>query len=427
MNTSRRWSSRRVLRRVETGQRVASPGFDAPSAARPISQRSVWVVFVLCLLLLSACASPAPLPPTATTAPTATPEFMPCTILPYVGSPTEMPAAFVDESAHAIGPEDAPVTLLVFTDFQCPGCATLAASLRQVWQNHPAEVRLVVHYLPEAYYDKSLLAIQAAESAAAQDKFWEMYDLLFEKQPEWYNLAPAVFPAWAREQAASLGLDAAQFESDFNGEAVAARLQQSLQAASTIAYHPPLLFINSSTPYSGLADAASLNMVVRLSLLEARKFHACPPWTVAPSRQYLVTLHTARGDAVLQLYPDKAPLAVNNFIFLARAGWYNGVPFHRVDPGFAAQTGDPSGTGYGNPGYYFAGEVARGLTFDRPGLVGMSNTGADTNGSQFFITYAADHSLDGQFTIFGEVLTGMDVLKSLSTGDLLINVKVEER
>lgn len=384
--------------------------------------------FVLCLLLLAACASPAPLPPAATAIPTTTPEFMPCTILPYSTADIQASmSAFVDEYAHTAGPETAAVTLLVFTDFQCPGCAVLADSLERVRAAHPEEVRLIVRYLPDARFDKSVLAMQAAEAAHQQGKFWEMYHLLFTKQSEWYNMEPDAFPAWAREQAAGLGLDAAQFETDFSGETVAARLAQSLQAASAVAFYPPLLFINNTEPYSGLADAASLDMMVRLAILEGRKFHACPPWSIAPFRQYVVTLHTARGDAVLQLFPEKAPLAVNNFVFLARSGWYDNVPFYRVEPGFVAQTGDPSGTGYGHPGYYFATEAAAGLTFDRPGLVGMANAGVGTNGSQFFITFAADHSLDGQFTIFGEVLSGMDVLQSLSAGDLLLGVKVEER
>jgi cyclophilin family peptidyl-prolyl cis-trans isomerase/protein-disulfide isomerase len=352
---------------------------------------------------------------------------MPCTILPYAAGVTETMSAFVDEYAHVSGPEDAPVTLLVFTDFQCPACAVLAESIRQVQAAHPQEVRLIVRYLLDARFEKSALAIQAAEAADQQGKFWEMYDLLFTRQPEWYGLAPDAFPAWAREQAAGLGLDAAQFESDFSGETAAAVVRQAQEAAANLAYTPPLLFINSTTPYSGLADAGSLDVMVRLAALDGRKFHACPPWSLDPARQYIVTLHTERGDAVLQLFPEKAPLAVNNFVFLARSGWYDNIPFHRVDAGFAAQTGDPSGTGYGNPGYYFATEAAPGLTFDRPGLVGVSNTGVDTNGSQFFITYAALPELNGQFTIFGEVLSGLDVLASLSPGDMLMTVEVEER
>ncbi len=391
------------------------------------SQRHTCVVFVFCFLLLTGCASPTAPSPTSTLVPTPTPEFMPCTILPYAGDVSEIMSLSIDEYAHVAGPEEAPVTLLVFTDFQCPGCALLAESLRQVQAAHTDEVRFIVLYLPDARYDKSALAMQAAEAAHLQGKFWEMYDLLFTKQPEWYGLAAADFPAWARQQAAGLGLDTDQFEADFSGEEVVSRVQHALDAASIIPYAPPLLYINSTDPYSGLADFSSLDQMVRLALLEGRKVHICPRWVIDPLRQYLVTLHTPRGDAVLQLFPEKAPLAVNNFVFLAQAGWYDDIPFHRVDEGFALQTGDPSGTGYGNPGYYFTTEAASGLSFDRAGLVAMSNIGADTNGSQFFITYAPLPELNGQFTIFGEVLTGLDVLESLSAGDMLISVTVEER
>lgn len=384
--------------------------------------------FVFCFLLFmfSSCAPPTAAPPANTPIPTPTPEFMPCTILPYAEDVTETMSAFIDEYAHVAGPEEAPVTLLVFTDFQCPGCAVLAESLRQVQVAHYDEVRLIVRYLPDAR-DKSALAIQAAEAAHLQGKFWEMHDLLFTKQPEWYGLAPVEFPAWVWEQAAGLGLDAAQFEADFNGETVAGRVQQALDAASSVSYSPPLLYINSTEQYSGLADFSSLDQMVRLAMLEVHKFHTCPRWVIDPLRQYIVTLYTNRGDAVLQLFPEKAPLAVNNFVFLAQAGWYDNIPFHRVEAGFVAQSGDPSGTGYGNPGYYFTTEAAPGLAFDRAGLVAMSNTGTDTNGSQFFITYAPTPQLDGQFTIFGEVLTGMEALEGLSTGDMLLSVTVEER
>jgi cyclophilin family peptidyl-prolyl cis-trans isomerase/protein-disulfide isomerase len=385
---------------------------------------SLWIL--ICISLFTACSSPTPSPAISTPVPTPSPVKMPCTILPYGESPAEAMAAFIDEFGHVAGPENALVTILVFTDFQCPGCALLAASLEQIRNAHPTDVRLIVRYLPDQRFDKSSMAMQAAEAADQQGKFWEMYLLLFEKQPDWYGLDPAAFPAWAGEQAVGLGMDADQFEADFNSELVQVRVMNSLQAAASISYLPPLLFINNGSPYNGMADASSLDTMVRLAMLEERKLHSCPGWTVDPSRQYIVTLHTAKGDAVIQLYPEKAPLAVNNFIFLARSGWYDLIPFYRVDPDFVAQTGDPSGTGFGYPGYYFATEAAAGLTFNRPGLLAMANTGVDTNGSQFFITFSADHSLDGKFTIFGEVLTGMDVLASLSAGDLLLSVKVED-
>jgi len=107
---------------------------------------------------------------------------------------------------------------------------------------------------------------------------------------------------------------------------------------------------------------------------------------------------------------------VNNFIFLARDGWYDNVMFHRVLPGFVAQTGDPTGTGYGGPGFLYVNESSD-LKFDKPGVLAMANSGMDTNGSQFFITYAPLSQLDGGYTIFGQVIEGMDVVEKLTPRD----------
>ena len=160
--------------------------------------------------------------------------------------------------------------------------------------------------------------------------------------------------------------------------------------------------------------------------------------TIDASKQYIATLHTEKGDILLQLYPEKAPLAVNSFVFLTRQGWFDDITFHRVLPGFMAQTGDPSGTGQGNPGYFFKNEYDPTLEFDKAGVVGMANSGPDTNGSQFFITYGPAPHLNGGYTIFGKVLSGMDVLEeltprnpqpgvSLPPGDKLISLTIEEK
>jgi cyclophilin family peptidyl-prolyl cis-trans isomerase len=128
---------------------------------------------------------------------------------------------------------------------------------------------------------------------------------------------------------------------------------------------------------------------------------------------------------------------VNSFIFLAQNGWFDGVTFHRVIPNFVAQAGDPSGTGYGTPGYAFKNEISD-LKFDSPGVVGMANAGADSNGSQFFITYSAQPTLDGSYTIFGKVIQGMDVAKNLTPrdpskgtdlppGDTILSVTIDEK
>ena len=150
----------------------------------------------------------------------------------------------------------------------------------------------------------------------------------------------------------------------------------------------------------------------------SKQYAAPPPMTIDTSKQYLARFKMANGgEFVIELYADKAPITVNNFVFLAREGFYNGVTFHRVLDGFMAQGGDPTGTGSGGPGYSFEDEFSSGLTFDKPGLLAMANSGPNTNGSQFFITYAETPHLNGLHTIFGEVIEGMDVVNSLTRRD----------
>ena len=158
-------------------------------------------------------------------------------------------------------------------------------------------------------------------------------------------------------------------------------------------------------------------MILDIANLRPKQFSVCPPVIIDAAKTYTATLKTEIGDIKIKLYPDKAPLAVNNFVFLSKMGFYDGVTFHRVLENMVAQAGDPSGSGVGGPGYQFASEINADLTFDRAGLVGMANSGADTNGSQFFITYTNLPHLDGDFTIFGEVIEGMDVVSKLTLRD----------
>ena len=164
---------------------------------------------------------------------------------------------------------------------------------------------------------------------------------------------------------------------------------------------------------------------------------AAPTMQIDVSKSYVATLHTVKGDIVIELLPQAAPTTVNNFVFLARQHYYDGVTFHRVLPGFMAQGGDPAGTGTGGPGYFIPNEDSD-LTFDGPGVVAMANSGRDRNGSQFFITYAAVPDLNGGYTIFGRVTSGMDVAQSLaprdpskapnaSAGDKINSVTIEEK
>ena len=162
-----------------------------------------------------------------------------------------------------------------------------------------------------------------------------------------------------------------------------------------------------------------------------------PEMMIDPTKVYLATMRTAKGDIKIELFADRAPITVNNFVFLAEQGFYDNTTFHRVLAGFMAQGGDPTGTGSGGPGYTFEDEIVQGLIFDQAGLLAMANGGPNTNGSQFFITYGPTPWLNGFHTIFGMVIEGMDVIESLTLrdpsegsgfeGDVLYGVDIQVR
>jgi|CXWL01.1.fsa_nt_gi cyclophilin family peptidyl-prolyl cis-trans isomerase len=148
-----------------------------------------------------------------------------------------------------------------------------------------------------------------------------------------------------------------------------------------------------------------------------KQYDAAPPMTIDADKKYFATVEMEKGgEFIIELYADKAPITVNSFVFLAREGFFNGVTFHRVLEGFMAQGGDPTGTGVGGPGYEFVNEDS-GLTFNKAGVVAMANAGPDTNGSQFFITFDAAEFLNGGYTIFGQVVEGMDVVNDITRRD----------
>ena len=144
------------------------------------------------------------------------------------------------------------------------------------------------------------------------------------------------------------------------------------------------------------------------------------------TKSYTATIKTNRGDIVIDLYADKTPKTVNNFVFLAKDGYYNGVTFHRVLADFMVQTGDPTGTGRGGPGYKFADEFHPSLRHTGPGILSMANAGPGTNGSQFFITHVKTDWLDGKHSVFGKVREGMDVVNAIKQGDVMNEVVIEE-
>ena len=167
-----------------------------------------------------------------------------------------------------------------------------------------------------------------------------------------------------------------------------------------------------------------------------KEWSSPPPMTIDTNKTYFAILKTEKGDIRVELFAKQAPKTVNNLVFLAREGYYDGTTFHRVLADFMAQGGDPTGTGSGGPGYRFEDEIDPSLVFDAPGILAMANAGPNTNGSQFFITLAPTPWLNTHHTIFGRITEGMDVLQSLSLrdpqnatgpGDLLKTIEIEEQ
>jgi cyclophilin family peptidyl-prolyl cis-trans isomerase len=168
-----------------------------------------------------------------------------------------------------------------------------------------------------------------------------------------------------------------------------------------------------------------------------KTYKSPPEMVIDPGKTYIATFHTEHGDIRVQLFADKAPRTVNNFVFLARDGFYDGTTFHRVLENFMAQGGCPLGTGTGGPGYRFNDEPgALALKHDGPGVLSMANAGPNTNGSQFFITFTATPWLDGKHAVFGKVIEGIDVLKKIrlrdpqrdpNPGSRLASVEITER
>ncbi len=227
--------------------------------------------------------------------------------------------------------------------------------------------------------------------------------------------------------------DFAEYVSGLESEAVALGLPGTPSAVVNGQIIP-----SSNLPFDFETWEAFVKDEIKLQQLAARQYKAAPPMTINTDARYLAHVEMANGGAfTIELLPKSAPQTVNSFVFLAREGWFDGVTFHRVLPGFVAQTGDPSGTGRGGPGYMIPNEIDRSLSHNEKGIVAMANAGANTNGSQWYITYGDVSQLDGSYTIFGRVIEGMDVVEAITprdpsrnstapAGDAIARITIEE-
>ena len=158
----------------------------------------------------------------------------------------------------------------------------------------------------------------------------------------------------------------------------------------------------------------------------AQQWSTAPELTIDPTKNYSVTMETNKGTIELALSAEHAPKTVNNFVFLARAGYYDGIKFHRVISDFMVQGGDPTGTGSGGPGYKFEDEVRVNPLKHDAKVISMANAGPNTNGSQFFITHSPQAHLNGKHTVFGKVTSGADIVDSIRQGDSMVKVTITE-
>jgi cyclophilin family peptidyl-prolyl cis-trans isomerase len=322
--------------------------------------------------------------------------------------------------------------------------------MEQFIKDNPNDVRFVYrHFL--VGHPNSENALQAAEAANLQGKFWEMHDVLFDPSTwqTWDNMSTEDFQKWVTGKAEEIGLDPAQFTTDLTSDAVIKKVDEARTAATAVGVNATpsvfiemggkLVFAVNVDPNDSIGlSKENLDAILQIWRLEQKAYKECPPMVIDPNKQYTATIQTTKGDIVVELFAKQAPLTVNSLVFLAQNKWFDGVPFHRVLDGFVAQTGDPTGTGLGGPGYQFGDEISPDLKFDAAGVLGMANSGSGTNGSQFFITLAPQTNLDGKYTIFGRVVEGMDVVNALTkrdpsqggtlpTPDTILSVTIQEK
>jgi cyclophilin family peptidyl-prolyl cis-trans isomerase len=298
--------------------------------------------------------------------------------------------------------------------------------LAQIETLHPDDVRVVFRHFPLfSIHDKASLAGEAAEAAGTQGAFWEMHDYIFDNYVDWYQLPPDSFVGWLETAAADLDLDVETFMSEIEEGVHVGTLQEAYNTALSQGLSgTPSIFMNEFR-FQLAPELSILEASINLLLIEDMKYSEYPETIIEPGVEYIATIELNIGKVVVQLYPDSAPAAVNSFLFLVGEGWFVNNYIHRVIADVLIETGDPSGTGFGDPGYFYDVENDPSLSFDSPGMVAVTSSGPSTNGSRFFISFSALPELNGNHTIFGRVIEGLDLLIGLGERDPLDDILLD--
>ena len=378
--------------------------------------------------------------PAQATPPFPTPHPNPeCVAEPILADPNVPPVTDEDWSK---GPDDAPFVLIEYADFQCPACAMVIPLLESLTDPETGQMRHVYRHFPlTSIHDKAIVTGEAVEAAGAQGAFWEMYDLLYERQADWNSTAAEDMPPVLSGYAKEIGLDVKAFDQALADHKYKEKVEAGYDESVALGLQGTPSFIVDGVHYPsqqlGFSEQG-FDFFFRVMEMRRMQFPEPPPVVIEEGKQYQATIKTDKGDIVVELFAEDTPVTVNSFVHLAEQGWYDDTTFHRVIPGFMAQAGDPTATGMGWPGYRCSDELDPELRFDGSGVLGMANSGPDTNGSQFFITLDAQPSLDGHHTVFGRVVSGMDVVESLTArdpqtapldqpGDSILTIEIEEK
>jgi cyclophilin family peptidyl-prolyl cis-trans isomerase/predicted DsbA family dithiol-disulfide isomerase len=350
--------------------------------------------------------------------PTSTPPPSQIPTEPAFPTPTLLPIPPISDSDHSYGDPNAPVTLVVYGDFQCPYCANFYHAWKQIQPLHPRDLRLIFRHFPLIpIHDKADLAGSAAEIAGRENRFWEMHDALFERRDEWAKLSRDAFIEWVSNVAGSLELDSERFKIDLTSGEYQSMMLAAYQGGNEAGIPgTPFIFFNGEW-YRLSPNATNLEASIRLEILSNMQYSQPPLVEFHEGELVFAHLELDQGEIVIQLFPEHAPATVASFIFLAEQGWFEGSGFYSVEPGISVEAGDPSGTGLGGPGYLLLDEVSDTLSFDEIGMLAMSSSGPNTNGSRFFINLTPLPHLNGSRTIFGRVLEGLNLLKTLRERD----------
>jgi len=333
--------------------------------------------------------------------------------------PVESRIPDLDEDDHVVGPEDAPITFIEYADFECPACAGLHTLRDYLTETYGDRIRFSYRHLPlVSIHDLAVVTAEATEAAAAQGKFWEMHDLLYEKQQEWSGLSEEEALDKLVEYAGELDLDTEQFETELREQKYREEIMADYEAYQEYGQMAtPTYVVNKIFyPTREFGGFGRLEGFIELVAMQDEMYESPPEQVIDPDKDYAATIRTTKGDISVELFADEAPTNVNSFAFLAEDGWYDGLDFFFVDHEQVALTGDPTNSGSGLPfaGYTCGDETVADRPFEEAGLVALYTPAPNQNSSSFFITYAAQPDFTGNFTVIGRVTEGMDVAESLA-------------